>query len=75
VNIDAKKAHDINIVINGGAYKSVTGRILTSDKLQNHNTFDNPGKIKPAPFTGATVSNAGLKVKIPPFSVIVLELK
>jgi alpha-N-arabinofuranosidase len=75
VNIDAKKTHDISIVINGGAYKSVTGRILTSDKLQNHNTFDNPGKIKPALFTGATVNNAGLKVKIPPFSVIVLELK
>ncbi|RYG44359.1 MAG: alpha-N-arabinofuranosidase, partial [Chitinophagaceae bacterium] len=51
VNIDAKKTHDINIVINGGMYKSVTGRMLTSDKLQNYNSFENPGKIKPAVFT------------------------
>jgi alpha-N-arabinofuranosidase len=75
VNIDSKKSHDINIVINGGTYKSVTGRILTSDKLQNHNSFDNPGKIKPAAYSGATINSGGVKLKIPPFSVIVLELK
>jgi len=75
VNIDANKAHDITITINGAGYKTVTGRILTSDKLQNYNSFENPDKIKPANFTGAGLSSSTLRVKVPPFSVIVLELK
>ncbi len=75
VNIDANKAQDITININGAAYKSVTGRILTSDKLQNYNSFENPDKIKPASFTGASLSSSTLRVKVPPFSVVVLELK
>jgi alpha-N-arabinofuranosidase len=75
VNIDANKAHDITINVNGAAYKTVTGRILTSDKLRNYNSFENPDKIKPASFTGASLSSSALRVKIPPFSVVVLELK
>ena len=75
VNIDANKAQDITININGAAYKSVTGRILTSDKLQNYNSFENPDKIKPSSFTGASLTSSTLRVKIPPFSVVVLELK
>lgn len=75
VNIDANKAQDITININGANYKSVTGRILTSDKLQNYNSFENPDKIKPSNFTGASLSSSTLRIKIPPFSVVVLELK
>jgi alpha-L-arabinofuranosidase len=75
VNIDAGKAQDITLTINGAAYKSVTGRILTSDKLQNYNSFENPDKIKPSNFTGAGLTSSTLRVKIPPFSVVVLELK
>jgi alpha-N-arabinofuranosidase len=74
VNIDAHKTQDISIAINGAAYKSVTGKILTSDKLQNYNSFETPDKIKPASFAGASLSNATLRVKVPPFSVVVLEL-
>lgn len=75
VNIDANKAQDISIDLDGMIFKNVSGRILTSDKFQNYNSFENPVKIKPAPFTGATLSNSAVKLKIPPFSVIVLELK
>ena len=75
VNIDAAKAQDIVVNINGANYKSVTGRILTSGKIQDYNSFDNPGKIKPSNFAGAILKNSTLNVKIPPFSVVVLELK
>ncbi len=75
VNIDASKAQDIMVSINGATYKSVTGRILTSDKLQNYNSFENPDKIQPSNFTGASLTGTTLRVKIPPFSVVVLELK
>jgi alpha-N-arabinofuranosidase len=75
VNIDAHEAQEVTINISGSDYSSVTGRILTSDKLQNHNSFANPEKIKPASFTGAALSGSNLKLTVPPFSVVVLEMK
>ena len=75
VNIDAKNTQELNITLEGGNYKTVGGRILTSSKLQDHNTFEQPAKIKPAPFQGAALKGKTLSVKMPPFSVVVLELK
>ncbi len=75
VNIDAHKAQEVSISISGVDFKSVSGRILTSDKMQNYNSFENPDKIKPAIFTGAALSDSKLKLTIPAFSVVVLELK
>jgi alpha-N-arabinofuranosidase len=75
VNIDADNAQDVSINLGDLNVKTVTGRILRSDKLQDHNTFDNPEKIKPAIFNGATLSGSTLSLKIPAFSVIVIELK
>lgn len=75
VNIDAHTAQEVTINVNGANYSNVTGRVLTSDKLQNYNSFENPDKIKPASFNGASLNGNSLKVKLPPFSVVVLELK
>ena len=75
VNIDAKKPQTVTINVTGANYSSVTGRILTSDKLQNYNSFENPNKIVPGTYTGAKLSGANLSLTIPPFSVVVLELK
>ncbi|WP_205510589.1 alpha-N-arabinofuranosidase [Longitalea arenae] len=75
VNIDPKATQDLAINLEGGNYKTVSGRILTSAKLQDHNTFEEPAKIKPAAFQGATLKGKSLNVKMPPFSVVVLELK
>jgi alpha-N-arabinofuranosidase len=75
VNIDAKKEQEITLDIRGAKFSNVTGKILTSPKIQDHNTFENPNKIKPAAFKGFSLSAGTLKGKIPPFSVVVLELK
>lgn len=75
VNVDAKKVQTVSININGANYKTVSGRILTSDKLQNYNSFENPNKIVPAVFNGAKLNGSNLNLNIPPFSVVVLELK
>lgn len=74
VNIDAKNKQDISIVISGLQAKSVTGRILHADKLQDYDSFDKPGKIKPGTFNDAKISNDAISLTMPPFSVIVLEL-
>ncbi|MFC0772061.1 alpha-N-arabinofuranosidase [Terrimonas alba] len=75
VNIDAAKQQEISIDIRGSKYNSVSGRILTSKKLQDYNSFENPGKIQPATFNEAKLTGNSLQVKLPPASVVVLALK
>ena len=75
VNINASETQEITITLVNTAYKKVSGKILTSAHIQDHNTFDNPGNIKPSAFTGMQLQHETLKVKLPPASVVVLELK
>ena len=74
VNIDPNKAQEISITMKGFQAKSVTGRVLTSAKVQDYNTFENPAKIKPVAFTGAKLTGDNLTVTLPPVSVVVLEI-
>lgn len=75
VNIDARNSQEVSLDLSDGKFASVTGRILASKKLQDCNTFDNPNKITPVAFKGAKLKGGNLNVKLPPFSVVVLELK
>jgi alpha-N-arabinofuranosidase len=75
VNIDASKEQDLIIDLGDMSMKTVTGRILHSDKLQDYNSFDKSEKIKPKIFSDAKLNGKTLQMKIPPFSVIVLALK
>jgi len=74
-NIDHLNEKKVEINIKGFQAKKVTGRILTSEKIQDHNTFDNPDKIVPVTFSGASLTGENLTLSMPPHSVIVLELK
>jgi len=74
-NINSKKAETISIKIDGKKYGKVSGRILTSKNLQDHNTFEDPNKIVPQNFKGASLKGDELSVQLPAFSVVVLELK
>ena len=74
VNIDANKSITIQTSIDG-TWKSVTGRILTSDKVNDYNSFDNPKKVIIKPFNGARLQGNSLSAELPAKSVVVLELK
>src|SRR5690606_7369659 len=75
INIDASKTNTVSIDLNGVQVKSVSGDILTSSTLQDHNTFDNPEKIIPKSFKDFKLKKGVLEISIPPFSVVVLEGK
>jgi alpha-N-arabinofuranosidase len=75
VNIDAKEQQEVKINLQDLPAKSVKGKILTAEKLQDYNSFDNPEKIKPIVFTGAKLNGKELIVKMPPFSVVVLTME
>jgi alpha-N-arabinofuranosidase len=74
VNIDPAKARDLSLNLDGAVLKQVSGRILVSGKLQDHNSFEQPDKIKPANFTSASMKGNQLTVKMPAASVVVLTL-
>jgi alpha-N-arabinofuranosidase len=75
VNIDAKQNQSITVNLKGAKAANVTGQILTSGKLSDHNTFDKPEAIKPNKFSGFKASGDNLSITIPAFSVVVLEVK
>lgn len=75
VNIDPQNEQTINIDLSSGKYTSVTGTILTSATLQDHNSFNEPDKIKPVAFKKVSLNGSTLTVQLPPISVVVVELK
>ena len=75
VNIDASKEQKITVQLGELKATTVKGRILKSAQLQDHNTFEKPDAVKPAAFDNAVLKGQELTVTLPPFSVVVLELK
>jgi alpha-L-arabinofuranosidase len=75
VNIDAGKEQNVRIDVQGGLFTSVSGRLLAAQKVQDHNTFENPDHVKPVEFRGAHMEGKSLRVQMPPCSVVVLTLK
>lgn len=75
VNIDPLQSQKISIVLKGETKKNLSGRILTSKKLQDYNSFTEPEKIKPAAFNTASIDKNVLTVTLPPMAVVVLTIK
>jgi alpha-N-arabinofuranosidase len=75
VNIDIGRPQEVVVDIRGASCSSVAGRILTSEKVQDHNTFDAPDRVKPSEFKGARLDGSKLRVQLPPCSVVVMTLR
>ncbi|MCM4157295.1 alpha-L-arabinofuranosidase C-terminal domain-containing protein [Gramella sp. AN32] len=75
VNIDSKKKNKIELDLGNLEVKDMTATILIANKLQDHNTFDIPEKIKPGQFKDFKLKKGKLEVELPPFSVVVLSEK
>ena len=68
-NLSIDEAYDIEGIIVDRPVKSVTATILTN-KMDAHNTFDNPEVVKPEEFKDFVLTSQGLDFKIPACSVI-----
>ncbi|MVN22561.1 alpha-N-arabinofuranosidase [Mucilaginibacter arboris] len=75
VNLNATKKITVSTVLQDVNYKTVQGRILTSSKFNDYNSFDQPNKIKPTVFTSAKKQGNQLVAELPPLSVVVLTLR
>jgi alpha-N-arabinofuranosidase len=75
VNADPHRAAALECAVSGLAPESVTGRVLTADTLNAHNTFEAPTTVKPVAFAEASLQANLLRVTLPPRSVVILELR
>lgn len=53
----------------------MTGEVITSKKMNDHNTFEDPDKVKPVQFTGFKTTEDAVKVTLPPMSVVMLSVR
>jgi alpha-N-arabinofuranosidase len=76
INIDPKKGQTLEVDLRGMEAKSITGQILTSDTVNDYNSFDKPDAVAVQPFKGAKLLNSSkLSIKLPPASVVMLEIQ
>ncbi|MDR0541292.1 MAG: alpha-N-arabinofuranosidase [Dysgonamonadaceae bacterium] len=75
VNIDPNKAQTIETDLRGVVAKKVSGQILTSEKINDYNTFDKPNTVSVKEFNGARLSKNKLSIQLPAKSVVMLEIE
>ena len=73
-NLDPHNAQNIVCEIRGTGITKVSGRILTSDKINAFNTFKKGDAVIPKSFLGAKIDKGSVVVKLPAKSVVVLEI-
>ena len=74
VNLHAEDAIDVSIDIEGFDAGGATGRMLTGGAIDAHNTFDNPGVVKPASLT-VNLDGDEVTASLPARSVSVITLE
>lgn len=75
VNMDPQKDMPVELDIPGLDIKNIDGQILTSEKLQDHNSFADPEKVTPKEFKDVKLRKEKISLTIPAHSLIVLQGK
>jgi alpha-N-arabinofuranosidase len=68
---------EVSIDLRGLAVDSLTvsGVTIAADRIDAHNTFEQPDNVKPQPFSEFSVKDGVLTVSLPAMSVTTLELR
>jgi alpha-N-arabinofuranosidase len=74
-NLNPNAPAELTCELRGAKAAGLTGRVLTANAMQAHNTFDDPIAVMPAQFTAFKVTEAGFTATIPAKSVVVLEVQ
>jgi alpha-N-arabinofuranosidase len=76
-NIDPVKEQELTVELRGLSLSpsvKISGRIITSGNIQDHNTFEDSRKVIMKEFDGASLSGTVLKAPLPAKSLVTLEL-
>jgi alpha-N-arabinofuranosidase len=74
VNLHSSVAQTVACSFAGFTPRQATGQALTAGSVNAHNTFKNPDAVRPHAFSDFTLGQNGLRILLPPRSVVVLEL-
>ena len=74
-NADLKNDNEVSLDLGTIGANIQNALILTSPDMKDHNTFENPDKVKPQPFKDAQIKDGKLIVKMPKMSVVTLTVK
>jgi alpha-N-arabinofuranosidase len=73
-NLDPKRCAVINLDLKGFKATNISGKVLTADAMNTHNTFESPNTVTPADFNSFEGTEYGLTIEMPKMSVVQLEL-
>jgi alpha-N-arabinofuranosidase len=74
-NLNPEEPAELECGLEGFEAKKATGRILTAEAMNAHNTFEKPDAVKPVEFEGVEVKDGKISATIPSKSVVVLEVE
>ena len=74
-NVSLDKAQTIDFQLDGYQAKTVSGEILTSQKVDDYNDFQHPEVVSPKPFNDAKIKNNTVTLQVPAKSIVVLNIK
>ena len=73
-NLHASKTEELTCSLKGYLPKNISGKIITSEKLNAYNSFDTPDYITIQDFSAFKLKDNDVQVSIPPHSVITLTI-
>lgn len=73
VNLDPRREAVVTADVTGAPVKGASGRVLTANAMDAHNTVEAPEAVKPTAFS-ARRSGGKLVLRLPPKSVAVVAL-
>jgi alpha-L-arabinofuranosidase len=74
-NLNPNQSIELPCELSSVRVKKISGRILTAPAMNAHNTFDQPGNVKPSEFNAFKVTDKGFVTTLPAKSVVVLEVE
>lgn len=74
-NLNPNTAAQLSCDLQGAKVSKISGRVLTAETMQAHNTFVQPNAVQPAAFTDYQLTGDGFSTKLPAKSVVVLMLE
>ncbi len=73
-NLDPDAPAELEFVLKGAKPVSITGRVLTAEAMNTHNTFENPNVIKPTALKNLEIQKGKICVTLLAKSVSVLKI-
>jgi len=74
-NLNPGREMSVSCELRGMKPTSATGRVLTAEAINTHNTFEHPESVKPVTFDGATLTGNAMRLVLPAKSIVVLEIR